>query len=105
MGVPTAIALERRFFRDGDNVWVMTPDQRLEIRPVTVTFRGPEHLLITAGLQDGERIIVTDLPAAVDGMALRTPEDLPAQPVQSGPALRGKPVGVGDDGPSRGGST
>jgi RND family efflux transporter MFP subunit len=75
VGVADAIALDRRLFRDGDQVWVMNAEQQLEIRPVTVAFRGPETLLVTAGLETGEQIILTDLPAAVEGMALRTPED------------------------------
>ena len=75
VGVPRAVALERRLFRDGDQVWIMTPEAKLEIRPVTVTFRGRDKLLVTSGLEDGERVILTDLPAAVEGMALRTAEE------------------------------
>jgi len=44
---------------------------------VTVGYRGPETLLVTAGLTNGDRLITTDLPAAVAGMSLRTADDLP----------------------------
>jgi len=91
VGVPSAAALERGLFHDGDVVWVMSPERTLEIRPVTVAFRGPEKLLVTAGLSDGDPVITTDLPAAVDGMALRLVEDQP-------------PAGAGDGLASREGS-
>jgi len=74
-GLPSAAALARNLFRDGDQVWVMNDQKQLEIRPVTVAFRGPETLLVTDGLQPGDQIIVTDLPAAVQGMLLRHPND------------------------------
>jgi len=85
VGLPAAIALERRLFRDGDQVWVMSPQRELEIRPVTVAFRGPVTLLLTEGLSNGEFVITTDLPAAVSGMKLRTPEDSPAGGEGRGP--------------------
>ena len=77
VGLPRAVALERRVFRDGDSVWLMNEQKQLEIRPVTVAFRTPSRMLVTAGLEPGEQVVVTDLPAAVPGMRLRTPEDAP----------------------------
>jgi RND family efflux transporter MFP subunit len=86
IGVSNAVALDRTYFRDGDQVWVMTPEHQLEIRPVTVAFRSVDTLLVSDGLQDGERVVVTDLPAALEGMALRTPEDpLPGMGTGPGP--------------------
>lgn len=84
LGLPKAAAVERRVFRDGDQVWVMNPQRQLEIRPVTVAFRNPDTLLVTAGLQPGEQVIVSDLPAAIAGMALRTPQDAAAEAQQRG---------------------
>jgi len=78
VGIAQAAALERGLFHDGDVVWVMNPQKQLELRPVTVAFRGPEKLLVTAGLNAGELVITTDLPAAVEGMALRSADDEPA---------------------------
>jgi len=78
VGLPQAAALDRRLLRDGDRVWLMTPEKRLEIRPVTVAYRGLETVLVTAGLTNGEKVVTTDLPVAVDGMALRTTDEPPA---------------------------
>jgi len=85
IGIPSAVALERRFFRDGDRVWLMNADKRLEIRPVTVVFRSMDALLVTDGLANGEQIIVTDLPAAVEGMTVRRPDDPEATPEERRP--------------------
>jgi hypothetical protein len=96
-GLPLAAALERRVVRGGESVWVMNPDRQLEIRPVTVAFRNPDDLLITEGLQPGEQIVVSDLPAAMPGMALRTLQDAAAGPEPAGPGggLQGAGGGSG----------
>lgn len=69
------VPLDRTLLRDGDRVWVLGEDGALDVRSVTVAFRGPERVLISEGLESGERVVVTDLSAAVDGMPLRTTEE------------------------------
>jgi RND family efflux transporter MFP subunit len=92
IGLPRAVSLDRRFFRDGDYVWLMNADHQLELRPVEVAFRSVDTLLVTAGLDTGEKVITTDLPAAVEGMALRTVQDpLPEEPRTGGGAPGGGP--------------
>jgi hypothetical protein len=44
---------------------------KLVIRPVESAFRGNDQLLITGGIQSGEQLILTNLGAPVEGMALR----------------------------------
>ncbi|MEO1456129.1 MAG: efflux RND transporter periplasmic adaptor subunit [Pseudomonadota bacterium] len=72
--VQGAVRLPRELLHDGDTVWIMTPEDRLEIRKVEIAWRGPEAVLVTAGLAAGERIVATDLAIYADGMALRLPE-------------------------------
>ena len=72
--VADAVAIERAWLRDGDTVWVMTAEDRLEVRPVDVAWRGAEAVLIRAGLAPGERIVTTPLATHADGMALRVRE-------------------------------
>jgi RND family efflux transporter MFP subunit len=57
--------------RDGDAVWIMNVKDQLEIRAVGVVFRGREHVLVHRGLEEGERLVTSDLPSPVPGMALR----------------------------------
>lgn len=75
--VEGALAIDRAALRDGDTVWVMTPEGTLEIRAVTVAWRGPERVLVTGGLAAGEQVVLTQLATVAEGMALRTREATP----------------------------
>jgi RND family efflux transporter MFP subunit len=72
--VANAVALDRAYLRDHDSVWVMTPDNRLEVRPVKIAWRGAEQVLISDGLAEGDRVITTQLAVVAPGMALRLRE-------------------------------
>ncbi|MCU0725297.1 MAG: efflux RND transporter periplasmic adaptor subunit [Planctomycetes bacterium] len=69
------IVLPRALLRDGDRAWVMNPDGRLSIRALDIAFRGRDEVLVRSGLRAGEAVVVTDLSAPVDGMALRLGAD------------------------------
>lgn len=88
-----AAAVDRRWFRDGDQLWIMNDRDELEIRPVKVAFRGADTLLVTGGLREGERIVTTELPVAVPGLPLRVASAAPADsavvPPQPGPGGTG----------------
>lgn len=66
-------AIERPFVH-GKTVWIMDPNDQLEIRPVEVVFAGPDKVFIGAGLAEDERLVVTDIAAPVAGMPLRLDE-------------------------------
>lgn len=67
----TAFRLPRTALRDGDRVWILNAAGELDIRPVTIAYRAPEYVLVTAGLEEGMRLITSDIPTPVAGMALR----------------------------------
>jgi RND family efflux transporter MFP subunit len=69
--VEGAVSLDRAYLHGDDTVWVITPDSKLEIRPVTVAWRGAEQVLISGGLVEGERIVTTPLAIVAPGMELR----------------------------------
>lgn len=69
--VDDAVVLERRLLRDGDQVWIMNDDNKLEVRPVEIVYRGREQVLVGTGIRDGERIVSTDIATVADGMELR----------------------------------
>lgn len=80
--VPDALAVSREHVRQGDTVWIMNDEDRLEIREVPVIWRGQDRVLI-GGLRDGERLVTTRMSAPVEGMSLRTlenPDSAPATP-------------------------
>ena len=47
-------------------VYVMGGDDRLEFRPVSVMRRRPDSVLINGGLNDGDRVVVSAMPTAID---------------------------------------
>ena len=73
-GVDSAAAFAPGLIHEGSNVWIMNGDGRLEIRPVDILFRGRDEVLIENGIAEGERLVVSDLPAPVEGMQLRLQE-------------------------------
>lgn len=72
--ISNVVRLPRSVVRDGDVVRIMNDSNELEIRKVTVAFKEPEYVLISQGIESGERIVTTNLATAVEGLSLRTAE-------------------------------
>lgn len=72
--LPQAAAIERDLIHNGDQLWIMDEEGRLDIRTVEIAFRGLEKVLITDGVSHGEKLITTNLPSPVQGMTLRLKE-------------------------------
>lgn len=65
------VMVPRLAMHDHDTVWVVDAEQKLRIRPVTIVRRERENVLVAEGLKEGERIVLTNLSGAADGMLLR----------------------------------
>lgn len=78
----SVVELDRSILRDGDTVWIFN-DGKLEIRPVSLVWKQGERVFVGSGLTSDDKIIVSDLSAAVDGMQLMlfTKNPDPAQPL------------------------
>lgn len=89
--------LPRRALRENDRVWLLDRENRLRIRPVSVIRREREEVVIDRGLAAGDRVILTDLAGAVEGLQLRIndrPTDQPGiseQAIEPGSSDRGTP--------------
>lgn len=81
--LPHAAAIERDLIRDGNQLWVMDDQGHLDIRPVEIAFRGQDHVLVTGGIRDGERLITTNLPSPVEGMTLRLKAEEATEPTDT----------------------
>lgn len=66
------IVIPRTALREGGKVWVMTEEDRLDVRPVEVDWRRSEEVIVTSGIAPGERVITSHLASPVDGIAVRT---------------------------------
>ena len=60
--------------RDGDVVYVLDAEDRLDVREVDVARRDQDEAVIRSGLEAGERVIVSPLRAVSQGMQLRASE-------------------------------
>lgn len=56
-------------------LWLVDDDNRLMRRPVVVAFEQNGLAVIESGLESGERVVVDDLPLAVEGTALAPRQD------------------------------
>jgi len=59
-------------------VYVITDQNRLKRYAVTLGFRGSDYVIVEAGLDPGDRIVISDLVPAIDGMLLEPIEDAQA---------------------------
>lgn len=69
-----SIAIPQNVVRDRDTLWVLRSG-KLEIVKVTPVYRDDTFVYISEGVTSADQIILTDLPAPVNGMLLRTPAD------------------------------
>jgi len=63
--------LPRSALRENNQVLVVDGDDRLQFRPVTVLRVVGEQAYVSAGLAEGERVVVSPMNNAVEGMAVR----------------------------------
>ena len=66
--------IPRTALRDNSSVWMVTENQTLKIRKVRPVWRDADIVLLQDGFSPNERLIVSDLPAAVEGMPVQVDE-------------------------------
>ncbi len=64
----TVYRIPRSALRNGTQLWIIGPDNKLVIRPAETIWRDPETVFLKTGLQPGERLIVSDLATPIAGM-------------------------------------
>ena len=65
------IQIPRTALKDNSSIWIVGENQTLEIRKVRPVWRDADVVLLKDGLKPGEQLIVSDLPAPVEGMTVR----------------------------------
>lgn len=70
-GTPRAnvVVVPRAALRNG-SVFVVTSDDRLQSRDVSVLFRQTNFVALSAGLSEGEKVVISDVVPAIEGMLL-----------------------------------
>jgi RND family efflux transporter MFP subunit len=69
--LPDIIAVPRRALRENDIVWLADGDNRLRMQQVTVLRLEREEAFISEGVRAGDRLVLTNLTGAAEGMRLR----------------------------------
>ncbi len=86
--------IPRTALKDNSSIWIVSQNQTLEIRKVRPVWRDADVVLLQNGLKSGEQLIVSDLPAPVEGMTVRVEplnsEMKSNQPVKEKTAKDGK---------------
>lgn len=70
-----AVTLPRAALREGEVVWIASETGSLEVRAVDVAWTDRERVIVEAGVEPGERAIVSRIGAPVPGMRVRVAED------------------------------
>ena len=65
--VQNVFVIERQHIKDGNMVYIVDEDDRLQVRTVNIVWSSTNHVLVR-GLEEGEKLIVSDVPAPVEGM-------------------------------------
>ncbi len=70
------IVLPRSALRGGDRVLIVDADERLRFRAIEVLRVSRDQVLVQGGLEDGDRVCVSPLEIAMEGMLVRVQENL-----------------------------
>lgn len=66
-----SVELPRSYVREGNQVYVCTPDNRLDIRQITTPYRTDDYVYVTEGLKSGDRVVTTLISSPISGRKLR----------------------------------
>lgn len=67
----SVFVLPRDALRDGDSVYVVGDEDQIQFRDVEIVRTERDQFIVRAGLEAGERVCISPLQAAIDGMPVR----------------------------------
>ncbi|MCB2200210.1 efflux RND transporter periplasmic adaptor subunit [bacterium] len=73
--VQHVMPVPRIALRDNNTVWVADKENNLEIRSVSLRRLTPDEALVEKGLEVGDRVVLTQISGAANGMKLRPMEE------------------------------
>lgn len=85
--------IPREALRDGDKIWIMDAESRLEIRPIEVRWKTEAAALI-AGVAKGDKLVTGRVATPVTGLklALESKPSAPKAPPGAPPAVKAAPA-------------
>ncbi|GAB3370947.1 efflux RND transporter periplasmic adaptor subunit [Spongiibacter taiwanensis] len=70
--IDDVVVLPRKILRTGNTVWRLTEEDRLKEQPVTMISTQDDQLIVTDGLEEGQRVVLAALPNATAGTLVQT---------------------------------
>jgi multidrug efflux pump subunit AcrA (membrane-fusion protein) len=77
--IADVVRVDRDHVRKDDTIWLMDDERQLRVRKVEIVFRDAEHAYVASGLEDGDRVVETNLSVVTDGARLRLAGDGPGE--------------------------
>lgn len=69
--ITNALAIPRQARRDNDTIWVVSKDNTLLIKPITILRKGRQQLYIRAEVAEGDKLIISSIMGAANGLKIR----------------------------------
>tara|TARA_R110002012_G_scaffold56480_1_gene144776 strand:- start:22947 stop:24155 length:1209 start_codon:yes stop_codon:yes gene_type:complete len=69
--IPNVVRMDRNLVRSNQTAWVMK-DELLEIRELDIILTDNEYVYVQSGLEEGDKIVTTNLSTVTNGIELRT---------------------------------
>ena len=69
--IPNVVRMNRNLVRSNQTAWVMK-DKLLEIRELDIILTDNEYVYVQSGLEEGDKIVTTNLSTVTNGIELRT---------------------------------
>ncbi|WP_027721071.1 efflux RND transporter periplasmic adaptor subunit [Maridesulfovibrio zosterae] len=66
-----AVAIPRSAVRDNNTIWIMLDNGTLDIRKIEPVWRDQDYVYLAKGIAAGEKLVITDISAPLQGMNLR----------------------------------
>ncbi len=89
-----AVVIPREALRNGEQVFVVSADDTLDMRRPRVIHSNPEHAILAGGVEDGEQVVVSPIQTPTQGLRL---EPLPVEGDEADePGDREEEGGAGD---------
>lgn len=73
--IPDAVVVPRQAFPDQGHVLVLDEDNILHRRDVQIAWAGRRHVVVSGGLENGERVCLTTVEGFIDGKTQVQPEE------------------------------
>lgn len=72
------VAIPRIALRGKDGLWLMDDESKLALRQAEIAWRDQDRVFVRSGLSDGDRLVISDIATPVEGLEIRTAEQLAA---------------------------